>query len=162
MDYSKVDFRQVSVEHVYRCAADDLYQAAHKVRGEAHLKLQTTPSNVGSEVFEDQVAEAAFDEMRSVRSAYMMLYACENQLRSNVPWASATGNGAFQWSTAGREIVVAIKAIQSAYSKLLDAAMLFPGSEGQKRDDYWSLLTDPSNPVEQQMVDALLVLKRCP
>ncbi|MFG6110242.1 hypothetical protein [Stenotrophomonas nematodicola] len=162
MDYSKVDFRQVSVEQVYRCAADDLYQATHKARGEAHLKLQNAPSNVGSEAFEGQVAEAAFDEMRSVRSAYMMLYACENQLRSNVPWANATGHGAFQWSTVGREIVVAMKAIQSAYSKLLDAAMLFPGSEGQKRSEYWSLLTDPSNPVEQQMVDALLVLKRYP
>ncbi|MCU1064777.1 hypothetical protein [Stenotrophomonas maltophilia] len=162
MDYSKVDFREVSVEHVYRCAADDLYQAAHKVRGEAHLKLQNTPSNVVSEVFEGQVAEAAFDEMRSVRSAYMMLYACENQLRSNVPWASATGNGAFQWSTAGREIVVAIKAIQSAYSKLLDAAMFLSGSEGEDRERYLSLVASPNDPIEEEMVKALLVLKDNP
>jgi len=162
MDYGRVDFSQVPVEQVFRCAAEDLYQAAHKARGEAHLKLQNATSNVGSEVFEGQVAEVAFDEMRSVRSAYMMLYACENQLRSNVPWANAAGLGAFQWSTAGRKVVVAIKAIQSAYSRLLDASMLLSGSEGEDRERYLSLVANPNDPIEQEMVKALLVLKDNP
>ncbi len=162
MDYSRVDFNQVSVEQVYRCAADDLYQAAHKARAEADLKLQNAPLNVSFEAFEGQVAEATFDQMRSVRSAFMMLHACENQMRSNVPWANAAAHGAFQWSTAGRKVVVAMKAIQSAYSEVHDAAMLLSGSEGEDRKRYLSLVANPNDPIEHEMIKALLVLKNTP
>lgn len=162
MDYSRVDFSQISVEQVFRCAAEDLYQAAHKARAKAHLKLQKGPLNGSSEALEDQVAEAAFNEMLSVRSAYMMLYACENQLRSNVTWANAAGRGAFQWSKTGREIAIAMRAVQIGYSKLQDAAMGLPGSVGKDRARYLSLVANPSDAIEQEMVNALLVLKNNP
>lgn len=162
MDYSRVDFSRVPVEQVFRRAADDLYQVAHKVRGEAHSKIKDVPSDVRSSELEDQVAEVAFDEMLELRSAYMMLYACANQMRSNVAWAKASGPGAFQWSTAGRKVVLAMKVIQSAYSEIQDAAMLLPGSEGKDRERYLSLVANPSDSIEHEMVNALLVLKGNP
>ena len=161
MHYSSIDFSQTPVEQVMREAAEELYLATHKVRAKAGLKVQNLPAGARGERFEAEVAEATWDDLLLCRDAFDALSACGRQLWTSASWARAR-DGVPQWSREGRDACIAMRAIQEAYSVVQDAAMLFPGSEGQKRKEYWSLLADPSNPVEQQMVDALSVLKRPP
>lgn len=158
MDYSNIDFSQVPVEQVMVDAATELYQAAHKARSLANLKLQNPLTTVSFEGFENQVAKATWDELLRHRSAFYILSACSRQLWEKASWAKVEGDVP-KWSEKGRDACMAMAAIQDAYSKVQHAAMLLPGSVGQNRAGYLSLIMDPKNSVEQEMVNALLVLK---
>lgn len=126
-----------------RDAAAELCRATHKVRSDAYLKLQNSQANASSEVFQNQVAQTAWDEWLLHESAYQILFSCGRQLLSSAAWATETVRGITQWSTMGRKACVAMGRIQGPYCKVQDAAMLLPGSEGHERKGYLSCINDP-------------------
>lgn len=162
MDYHSVDFSQTPVEQVMRDAATELYQAAHQARGLANMKLQNPPANMSGEGFENQVAEALWDELLSHREAYSLLFACRRELSANAPGAKVNHRDFTRWSNKSGEACEAIATIQLSYSKVQDAAMFLPNSEGEQRRAYLELVADPRHVIEQEMVNALQVLKSSP
>lgn len=162
MHYSNISFSQTPVEQVMREAATELYLVAHDARGRTHMRLQNPPPNLSREEFENQLAEAAWDDLLLHRAAYEILFSCGRELWAHAPWAKVADGSVAKWSDKGLKACLAMGDVQKAYSRIQVAAMLLPGSEAQQRSDYWSLLHDPKNPVEQEMVSALKVLKSYP